>query len=346
MQAQRYISKPTSSQPPSLHHQNHHHSISKPIGAAIADHGISTRNDRQFHDFFGIKKQNTYHPITSTLKDDENCDDRIAREGSPSQGHGQVPGSQEKAAMEDAGSEDKHVTEPYTPSATETESSTSVSLDSAKRQPCRGSASNAVPSNGSDILSSDPKHQKNISLETKCEIGLEPATREPYGRGTSRCDSEELEDTISSDMSASDGNIDGGDAIKAQKEAILTRLMLCVHNIFTQAGYTSCGQQSPESSSVPVASNSKGQNPRCSTGNGSNQKRSIQQDEDDDDGQASKKQKTLSGTFSLDQELQRKLACPYYKNDPTKCRSSGACCGPGWDSVSRIKYDLQIILAA
>lgn len=33
----------------------------------------------------------------------------------------------------------------------------------------------------------------------------------------------------------------------------------------------------------------------------------------------------------------KKFACPYYKNDPERFRDKRTCCGPGWDSVHRLK---------
>ena len=35
-----------------------------------------------------------------------------------------------------------------------------------------------------------------------------------------------------------------------------------------------------------------------------------------------------------------KLACPFFKNDPIKYKSHRTCCGPGWDTVHRVKYTL------
>ena len=39
----------------------------------------------------------------------------------------------------------------------------------------------------------------------------------------------------------------------------------------------------------------------------------------------------------------RKLACPYYKREPSKYQNWRSCPGPGWDTVHRLKYDLEAI---
>lgn len=38
-----------------------------------------------------------------------------------------------------------------------------------------------------------------------------------------------------------------------------------------------------------------------------------------------------------DPETGRKFACPFYKHDPRTHRKERTCCGPGWDSIHRLK---------
>lgn len=38
---------------------------------------------------------------------------------------------------------------------------------------------------------------------------------------------------------------------------------------------------------------------------------------------------------------EKRFACPYYKNNPGKFRQKRTCCGPGWPTVHRVKYDLS-----
>lgn len=37
-------------------------------------------------------------------------------------------------------------------------------------------------------------------------------------------------------------------------------------------------------------------------------------------------------------ETSRKLACPYFKYNPSKYQTERTCSGPGWSSVARLKY--------
>lgn len=41
-----------------------------------------------------------------------------------------------------------------------------------------------------------------------------------------------------------------------------------------------------------------------------------------------------------DPEAGRKFACPFYKHDPRTHRKERTCCGPGWDSIHRLKEHL------
>ncbi|KAI1168109.1 hypothetical protein F5B18DRAFT_348664 [Nemania serpens] len=41
---------------------------------------------------------------------------------------------------------------------------------------------------------------------------------------------------------------------------------------------------------------------------------------------------------------QRLFACPYYKHNPTKLTYQRVCCGPGWNSIHRVKYDVPCYL--
>jgi hypothetical protein len=39
----------------------------------------------------------------------------------------------------------------------------------------------------------------------------------------------------------------------------------------------------------------------------------------------------------VENSASRKLACPFYKNDPEKYKTHKLCCGPGWKSVNRVR---------
>lgn len=38
-----------------------------------------------------------------------------------------------------------------------------------------------------------------------------------------------------------------------------------------------------------------------------------------------------------DTDTKKRFACPYYKHDPRTHRRERTCCGPGWDSIHRLK---------
>jgi hypothetical protein len=42
----------------------------------------------------------------------------------------------------------------------------------------------------------------------------------------------------------------------------------------------------------------------------------------------------------------QKLACPYFKHDPAKYRQWRVCCGPGWGSIHRVKYDVDDLFSS
>ncbi|KAH8682543.1 hypothetical protein BX600DRAFT_448799 [Xylariales sp. PMI_506] len=56
----------------------------------------------------------------------------------------------------------------------------------------------------------------------------------------------------------------------------------------------------------------------------------IRRDGDEDDDGGSKKPKTV-------QRLSERYACPFFKRDPVNWSGRGACTGPGWSSIARLK---------
>lgn len=38
----------------------------------------------------------------------------------------------------------------------------------------------------------------------------------------------------------------------------------------------------------------------------------------------------------------KKFACPFSRHDPAKYKSVKTCCGPGWDTVHRVKYGIPL----
>jgi len=58
---------------------------------------------------------------------------------------------------------------------------------------------------------------------------------------------------------------------------------------------------------------------------------------ENDDQHSRKRQQQRSDGGGDGESDPRKLACPYFKHDPTSHASRGACCGPGWPDVHRVK---------
>lgn len=58
--------------------------------------------------------------------------------------------------------------------------------------------------------------------------------------------------------------------------------------------------------------------------------------DDEEDGED--KEKKRPRTRDLSNDGPRKMACPYFKNNPQVYSQWRSCPGPGWDSVNRLKY--------
>lgn len=98
-----------------------------------------------------------------------------------------------------------------------------------------------------------------------------------------------------------------------------------------------CSSRSHGSSSGKVGNPSK----RQSIG----QKRQLQRDDNDgnesdhDDGSRRNRNNKRPKTVP-DDSKPPKYACPYYKYDPGRFGQVKTCCGPGWDKLHRVKYEL------
>ena len=64
-------------------------------------------------------------------------------------------------------------------------------------------------------------------------------------------------------------------------------------------------------------------------------------DEDDDDDGSRKRRRKNDRSMELNLASPKRFACPYFKNDPFKDRSSRACSGPGFLTIAKLKYDLS-----
>jgi tetratricopeptide (TPR) repeat protein len=172
------------------------------------------------------------------------------------------------------------------------------------------------------------KHSKDLSAVVQ--------STEPYSS-----ESDHL-DVV--DGSSDDQDIDCLESIVAQKEHTLNKLMLCVYEIFTCTGsFTGHGNESIGSSDS--IKRTGGSSTKASKDMGKKRSRddkSEQSDGDDGKKESRKRPKPSDEINSPGCKTVKKFACPYYKRNPHGAHSSGACCGPGWDSVHRIKYNILL----
>ncbi|KAI0096227.1 hypothetical protein GGR51DRAFT_543873 [Nemania sp. FL0031] len=135
----------------------------------------------------------------------------------------------------------------------------------------------------------------------------------------------------------------------SQKKLLLNRLMS-----FFFVSFSSCHSPFPASRAI-IYSSSSSSNDNTTTnarttfivsessrvrGNGSASKRNADDNEDEDyvpneDGQG-KKRRLCDPSPRL-----RRLACPYFKNNPIRFQTKQSCCGPGWETVHRLKEHLD-----
>jgi hypothetical protein len=155
-------------------------------------------------------------------------------------------------------------------------------------------------------------------------------------------------DTESPTVDMTDGCSYAGDAdvetdLEADREHVLNHLMVCVHNMFSEAA-SSNGFANANTSSLPSFRQTGESSSSGSNTTGRKRGRDDTKGErnsDEDENEKSKHPRTIRDEEEVGilEKLRRKLACPYYKQDLQKHHSSGACCGPEWKSVHRIKYD-------
>jgi hypothetical protein len=115
-----------------------------------------------------------------------------------------------------------------------------------------------------------------------------------------------------------------------------------------QRMFTQCGRHRNDSGSdqsTSGTSQTNGTSKRENNATRGSKRRSLDQDQEEGDGhddddedqeQPPKKQKGCSNAVVDDL---RRFACPYYKRRPLEHVKYGACSGPGFPSVHRLKYD-------
>lgn len=77
----------------------------------------------------------------------------------------------------------------------------------------------------------------------------------------------------------------------------------------------------------------RGRNNLQKSGKRTNYQREGSDEEEDKDVPRQKRAKTESSP-----PVVKKLACPYYRNDPENHRKHRSCAGPGWTSIHRLKW--------
>ncbi|KAH4037652.1 hypothetical protein HBI56_222930 [Parastagonospora nodorum] len=136
--------------------------------------------------------------------------------------------------------------------------------------------------------------------------------------------------------------------VEVQKEHILDHLMVAVYEMFSSPPSDATGFTSTSSSD---ASRQTGESSTSKPGKRVQSRRRTLTDRDsehsENENSHSKKRRNTQDEPETPHLLKstRKLACPYYKRDARRQHHSGACCGPGWDSVHRIKAHLYRVHA-
>lgn len=141
--------------------------------------------------------------------------------------------------------------------------------------------------------------------------------------------------------SSDDCDMDVEEGVEDDKERVLNYLMVCVHDMFTLAESSDRPADANTSSSYSfrqTGESSTSGSDKSGRKRGRDESTGDQDPNDENDKFKPRKRRQDEEDNENSKKLDRKLACPYYKHNPDKHHSSGACCGPGWDSVHRIKY--------
>jgi hypothetical protein len=180
------------------------------------------------------------------------------------------------------------------------------------------------------------------------EIVKTHAPTEPITSDTPQTD--EISSTASScgdeTLSMSEVSMDDTetDCVLQLKEETLDRLMVCFYEIFAASGVSKCtgeGSSAPRGSStqVDVAGQSQRRSGAASRKRKLDDRPTEGNGDEEDDRTDKKRQRDPDGTDRTSSDSEKRLACPYFKRNPSRFQSSRACSGPGWLSVHRLKYD-------
>jgi hypothetical protein len=155
------------------------------------------------------------------------------------------------------------------------------------------------------------------------------------------CASDETSD--STESSLDDADTDSIEDLANQKAQIVDHLIVYVYDMFALTDARKCKGGSNSGSSTSVhQGNAKAANglpsygpKRTSNSRGERNNGEDRDEQEDDD--SGKRRKTARPSTDDCSEDNKRLACPYYKQDPHAHKSSKACAGPGWYKVHRLK---------
>jgi hypothetical protein len=127
-----------------------------------------------------------------------------------------------------------------------------------------------------------------------------------------------------------------------RKREEINELMIMVEKCLDSLDITSHTHGTGDSSRRPESNHSNSSSSSAGTPQKTSQKRSLShrdsfddsdpgRDGNDEDKPSVKRSKNDKSPPAL------KLACPFFKRDPTKYAGRQACTGPGWSSISRLK---------
>lgn len=136
------------------------------------------------------------------------------------------------------------------------------------------------------------------------------------------------------------------DANRRMINHLKTYIYLCVSaTFFNSMGCANARQHTGEgkqsASSKPNGRNTSQGAPKQREGGAG--KKHLRSNIDDDEfhdqrDEQDRKRRRLRSPYDGDNEATcRKLACPYFKHDPSRYGSRGSCSGPGWSNVHRMK---------
>jgi hypothetical protein len=140
-----------------------------------------------------------------------------------------------------------------------------------------------------------------------------------------------------------DSEVDSIGDLTTQKAQIVDHLMVHVYDMFALPDVKKCKGGSGSSSSTSIIQGNEkttqelpsyGSKRTLYSRGERNDDEDRDEEDDDDTSKRRKMAKPVTDDFSKDS---KRLACPYYKQDPHAHKSSKACAGPGWYKVHRLK---------